>query len=153
MFLSAFAEWRIGGGSSTFPAKARVGQFWALAEGLTFLMNSSVVLRLQSVSPFTSSRFRRRSYSGSAAALEEEAVKATFSSPPRRQTISPVAYTFDLPTAGRRRASPVITQDHLLQAAAGVTPVVHRRHSARPAIGGNQVFPSASSKGGDWRTT
>ena len=45
-------------------------------------MDSRVVLRLLSVFPFT--RACARSYSGSAAALEEEAVKATFSSPPRR---------------------------------------------------------------------
>lgn len=44
-----------------------------------------VVLRLQSVSPFTTCHFRTRRYSGSAAVLKEEATKAAFSSPPHRQ--------------------------------------------------------------------
>ena len=82
-------------------------------------MDSPVVLRLQSVSPFTSRG--TRSYSGSAAALEEEAVQATFSSPPRCRTLSPVAYRYGLPTVGRRRASPVMARDHFLQAAARIT--------------------------------
>ena len=69
------------------------------------------------------------------------------------RTFSPAAYTFGLPTIGRRRASPVTTQDPLLQAAAGGTPVVHHRHSARPMVRGNQDFPGASPKGGGWRTT
>src|SRR5207244_4083033 len=50
--------------------------------------------------------------------------------PPRCRAISPVAYWIDLPTVGRRRASPVMTQDHFLQAAARITPVVHCRQSA-----------------------
>jgi hypothetical protein len=85
MFLSTASKWRIGRGSLVFPAKARAGQFWALAKGLTVLLYLPFVLRLRSVSPFTSGRFQRRSYSGSAATLKEEAVKATFSSPPRRR--------------------------------------------------------------------
>jgi len=81
MFLSLTA----GRLSSVVPARARAGQFWAFAKALTFLMNPSFVLPLQSVSPFTSGRFRRRSYSGSADIPKEEATKAAFSSPPRRQ--------------------------------------------------------------------
>lgn len=153
MFLSTFAEWRIGGGSPAVPAKARAGQFWALTGGLTFLMDSSVVLRLRAVSPFTSGRFRHEATPVLLLPLKKRPLRQRSLHRPRRRTISPVAYTFDLPTAGRRRASPVMTQDHSLQAAAGATPVVRRRHSARPATGGNQDFPSASSRGGDWRTT
>jgi hypothetical protein len=68
-------------------------------------VDSRIVLRLRSVSPFIPTG---RDYSGSAAALEEEAVKATFSSPPRCRTVSPMAYGSVLPTVGRRRASPVM---------------------------------------------
>lgn len=51
-------------------------------------------------------------------------------SPHHRVTraFSPKAYTLGLPTAGRRRASPVMSQDHFLQAAACGTRVVRRRH-------------------------
>lgn len=48
-------------------------------------MDASIVLRLHSVFPFTANRFQRRGYSGSAAILKEEAIKATFSPPPRCQ--------------------------------------------------------------------
>ncbi len=51
-------------------------------------MDSSIVLHLHSVFPFTPDRFRLRGYSGSAVILKEEAVKATFSSP----TASPVPF-------------------------------------------------------------
>ena len=37
------------------------------------------------------------------------------------RTISPVAYTFNLPTVGRRRTSPVMTWDRFLQAATCIT--------------------------------
>ena len=94
-------------------------------------MDSSVVLHLRSVSPFIPVT---RDYSGSAATLKEEATKAAFSSPPPGRTLSPVAYSCDLPTIGRCRASPVMVQDHFLQAAARITPVVHCRQSARPAV-------------------
>jgi hypothetical protein len=86
-------------------------------------MDSSVVLRLQLVSPFTL-RHWAWGYSGSADTLQEEAAKAAFSSTPRGRTFSPVAYRFGLPTVGRRRASPVMVQDHFLQAAARLTQVV-----------------------------
>jgi hypothetical protein len=92
--------------SSGFPARAWTDPDGAFAEELTSLMDSRVVLVLLSVSPFTSRGMR--GYSGSAAALEEEAVQATFSSPPRCRSVSPEAYRCDLPTVGRRRASPVM---------------------------------------------
>jgi hypothetical protein len=38
--------------------------------------------------------------------------------------VSPVAYRRDLPTVGRRRASPVMVQDHFLQAATRITVMV-----------------------------
>ena len=81
LFWGTFLSLAAGRLSSVVPARARAGQFRALAEALTFLMDLSFVLRLQSVSPFTSGRFRRRSYSGSAAIPKEEATKAAFSSP------------------------------------------------------------------------
>jgi hypothetical protein len=96
-------------------------------------MDSLIVLRLQSVFPFASRI--SRSYSGSAAALNEEATKAAFSSPPHCRVVSPVAYRLDLPNVGRRRASPVMTQDHFLQAAARNTPVIHSRQSVLPIVG------------------
>ena len=95
---------------------------------LTFLMDSRAVLLLQSVFPFTRLAVR---YSGSAAALNEEAAKAAFSSPPRRPAVSPEVYRRDLPTVGRCRASPVMVQDHFLQAATRTTMMVRDRHSAR----------------------
>lgn len=113
--------------SSGSPARAWVGQFWALAEGLTVLMDSSsfsIIDRFSLSSAETD-------YSGSAATLEVEAVKATFSTPPHRRTISPEAYSRGLPTVGRRRASPVSTQGHFLQAAACGTLVVRPRHPHR----------------------
>src|SRR5258708_1838028 len=43
--------------------------------------------------------------------------------------------------------------DHFLEAAARVTPIVHFRQSASPAVGREVGTPvSASSKGGEWRT-
>ena len=86
----------------------------------------------------------RRGYSGSADTLEEEVAKAAFSSPPRCRAFSPVAYRLDLPTVGRRRASPVMTQDHFLQAAACITQVVPPStiHSDR---GGNEDWGHSST--------
>jgi hypothetical protein len=151
MFLSTAAEWRIGDGSPVVPAKARAGQFWALTGGLTVLMSWPLVLRLRSVSPFTSGRFQHRSYCGSAATLKEEAVKATFSSPPLRRTISPAAYTFGLPTIGRRRASPVMAQDPF--SPGGNTQHLHGSPplTACAAERGHQASPTLHRKGGDWR--
>jgi hypothetical protein len=138
--------------SSGCPARARAVLEGISAERLTFLMNSSVVLRLQSVSPFTPRRVAW-GYSGSADTLKAEAAKAAFSSPPHCRAFSPVAYRLVLPTVGRRRASPVMTQDHFLQAAARLTRMVHPWQSARTE-GGARIgaLVSASSRGGDWRT-
>lgn len=63
----------------------RVDQFGVAAEGLTFLMDFLVVLRLHRfhLSP------AEASYSGSAATLKEEAIKAMFPSP----TASPSDFT------------------------------------------------------------
>ena len=60
--------------------------------------------------------------------------------------ISPVAYTLDLPTVGRRRASPVMSQNHFLQAAAHITRVVHRRRSVLSAMGGLRASPALHSR-------
>lgn len=97
------------------------GQFWASAEGLAFLMDSFTVLRHQSVSPFIPTD---RDYSGSAAALDEEAAKAAFSSPSRSPPFHQWLMGGIYRTFGRRRASPVTSQDHFLQAAARITPLV-----------------------------
>lgn len=114
-------------------------------------MDPSVVLRLRSVSPFTPRGMR--SYSGSAAALEEEAVQATFSSPPRGLPVSPVAYRFGLPTVGRRRA---LTGHGLGPFSPGGDtrhPHGRLRQSACPEVGREvRTLVSASSRGGDWRT-
>lgn len=67
--------------------------------------------------------------------------------------LSPVAYTLSLPTVGRRRVSPVTTQDRFLQAATRSTPVVRHRPSASTGGGRISGVLDASSKGGDWRTT
>ncbi len=81
-----------------------------------------VVLRLQSVSPFTAHRFRH----AATPVLLLSSKKRRLRQPSLHHrvvgTISPVAYTFDLPTIGRRRTSPVMAQDHFLQAAACITP-------------------------------
>jgi hypothetical protein len=115
MFLSTPSQWHMGD-VPWFPAIARAGQFWAVAKGANFPHGPVVRSSSSAVSPFTSRT--SRSYSGSAAALNEEATKAAFSSPPRRRVVSPVAYRLDLPTVRRRRASPVMHQDRFLQAVA-----------------------------------
>ena len=113
-----------------------------------------VVLRLQSVSAFTTCRFQH--------AATPLLLLPSKRRPSRRRsphpnrivgTISPVAYTFDLPTIGRGRASPVMTQDHFLQAAACIT------LSGSPAITvllperrSSESTPSASCRGGGWHT-
>ena len=62
------------------------------------------------------------------------------SSPLRRvvKTLSPVAYRLDLPTVGRRRTSPVMTQDHFLQAATRST------HSGPPPVTASPAEERAS---------
>jgi hypothetical protein len=126
-----------------------VSHLVAAIEGLTFLMVLRLVLRLQR---FPLSRCKHRYY-GSAVTLNEEAVKATFSSPNR--IVAPfhlglIDATYR--TRGRRRVSSVTTQVHFLQAAACVTVVICVWHSARPFAG--RVGDSrASSRGGDWRIT
>jgi len=94
-------------------------------------MDSRIVLRLQPVSPFTSRL--SRSYSGSAAALNEEATKAVFSSPPHNPPFRLWLMGGTYRTFGRRRASPVTSQNHFLQATARITRVVHVRLSTPPA--------------------
>ena len=113
-------------------------------------MDSSVVLRFRSVFPFI-----RRGRTTPGLLLSSRSRLSRHRSAHRRVAgaISPMAYTLDLPTAGRRRASPVMSQDHFLQAATHIiTRVVHRRRSVLSAMGGCQGIPSASFKGGNWRT-
>ena len=111
--------------SSGFPARARAGHLVAVAEGLTFLMDSQFVLRLRSVSAFT--RPGPSPHQRATPLLLPPSKRRPLrqrSPHPNRivGTISPVAYTLDLPTIGRRRTSPVMTQVHFLQAAACITP-------------------------------
>ncbi len=73
--------------ASVFPARARASHLEASAVAANFPHVVVVVLRLQSVSAFTTYRFQPRRYSASAAVLEEEAAKAAFSSPPHRQNV------------------------------------------------------------------
>ena len=71
-----------------------------------------VVLRLQSVSAFTTCHFQQ----AATPLLLLSSKKRRLRQPSLHHrivgTISPVAYTFDLPTVGRRRTSPVMAQDH-----------------------------------------
>ena len=122
------------------PGKSAGGPIWGFSRGancphgLAGRSPSSVGFPFHRAGP--ASR-----YSGSAAALEEEAAKAAFSSPPRRHALSPAAYRRDLPTIGRRRASPVMVQDHFLQAAARITCMVRGRYPhVRP--GGDSGSPT-----------
>lgn len=96
--------------------------------------------------------------------LKEGAIQATFPSPyefagplarcPSRivGAVSPKAYRLDLPTIGRRRTSPVITQNHCLQARARIT--IGSIDDNRIAADGRRIrsLPSASPRGGGWRT-
>ena len=125
----------------------------ASAVAANFPRVAVVVLRLQPVSTFTmcclqhiatpllllSSRKRRLRRPS----LHHRVVGA----------ISPVAYTFDLPTIGRRRTSPVMTQDHCLQAATCITldgpPAVTAWLPEGRSSGSS---PSASYRGGAWHT-
>ncbi len=112
-----------------------------------------VVLRLQSVSPFTTSRFQD--------ATTPVLLLSSKKRRPRQpslhhrivRTISPVAYTFDLPTIGRRRTSPVMSQDRFPQAATCITPNGSPAITALlPERGSSGSTPSASYRGGDWHT-
>lgn len=63
------------------------------------------------------------------------------------RALSPVAYRRGLPTIGRWRASPVMVQDHFLQAAACITEVVRDRPSARSVPRRGFGSPSALHPG------
>jgi len=119
--------------SSGFPARARAGHLAASSEGLTFLMDSpsffvfngftfhcaySCAATLDLLTP----SMRRR--------LRQSSPRLPHRLPLRLWLIGSVYQTF-----GRSRVSPVMLQDHCLQAAAGITPMVHSRRSARPIVG------------------
>ena len=133
------------------PGKSAGRPWGVLAQGLTSLVISSVVLRLQLVFPFTSP-------CGEATPdllLPLKRRRFRQPSPHRRvaEPFRPWLIGSCLPTVGRRRASPVMTQNHFLQAAAGFTRVVLIRQSASPDLERKFRIPvSASSRGGDWRT-
>lgn len=112
-----------------------------------------VVLRLQSVSTFTACRFQH----AATPLLLLSSKKRRLRQPSLHHrivgTISPRAYTFDLPIVGRRRTSPVMTQDHFLQAATCITlkgsPAIT---ASSPERESSDSTPSASLKGGSWHT-
>jgi hypothetical protein len=113
-----------------------------------------VVLRLQSVSPFTACRFQDAATPVLLLPLKRRPSRQRSPHPNRIvRTISPVAYTFDLPTIGRGRASPVMTQDHFLQAATCITPNGSPAVTALlPERRSSGSTPSASCRGGAWHT-
>ena len=92
-------------------------------------------------------------YSGSAAALDEEAAKAAFSSPPPCPTFSPAAYRRDLPT--QRTVKGFTGHGSGPFSPGGGT---HHRDGSRPTLrtfdpkAGIRVPVNASSRGGVWRT-
>ena len=138
-----------------FPGKSTGGPIWGFSRRANFPHGLAVVLRLRSVSVFTSGRFQRRSYSASAATLKEEAVKATFSSPSAsserfRQRLIRSTYRPSDSVGLHRSCS---TQD--LSSSGGC--MLHPRGSplltASAAERGHWGVPYASSKGGDWRPT
>ena len=113
-----------------------------------------VVLRLHPVSTFTTCRFQYVATPFLLLPLKRRPLRQRSPHPNRIvRTISPVAYTFDLPTIGRGRASPVMTQDHFLQAATCNTPNGSPAVTALlPERRSSESTPSASCRGGGWHT-
>jgi hypothetical protein len=115
----------------------------------------AVVLRLQSVFPFTPPRFQDAATPGLLLPSKRRPLRQRSPHPNRIVgTISPEAYLFDLPTVGRGRASPVMAHDPFLQAATCIT------LSGSPAVAvflprkkSSDSTPSASRRGGVWHTT
>ncbi len=129
----------------------------ASAVAASFPHVAVVVLRLQSVSTFTTRRFQRAATPLLLLSLKKRRPRQP--SLHRRivivpkDTFSPEAYMFDLPTIGRRRTSPVMTQDHFLQAAACITPNGSPAITAwLPERRSSESTPSASRRGGVWHT-
>jgi hypothetical protein len=117
---------------------------------LTFLMDSWAVLLLRSVFPFT-----RPWCATPGLLLPLKRRRLRRPSPHHRvvRAFSPAAYRRGLPTIGRWRASPVMVQDHFLQAATCNTLMVRDRHSARSIPRRGFGSPSAlPPRGGVWRT-
>ena len=112
-----------------------------------------VVLRLQSVSPFTTYRFQHAATPVLLLSLKKRRLRQPSLHRRIVKTFSPEAYTFDLPTIGRRRTSPVMTQDHFLQAATRITPNGSPAITALlPERRSSRSTPSASCRGGVWHT-
>ena len=96
--------------SPGFPARARAGHLAAAAEGLTFLMHSSFILRLRSVSPFTRLGPSPHQRATPVLLLPSKRRPTRQCSPHRiRVTVGfhQRLIRHGLPTVGRRRASPV----------------------------------------------
>jgi hypothetical protein len=129
MFLSVAAV----AVSPGFPARARVDQFWVSARELTFLMDSRIVLRLQRF--FLSLRELREAtpdllLPSMRRRLRQPSPLLRIGDPFHTRLIGSPYRTF-----GRSRASPVMSQDHFLQAAACLTTVIHSGQFALPLVG------------------
>ena len=112
-----------------------------------------VVLRLQPVSTFTTRRFRHAATPLLLLSSKKRRLRQPSLHHRIIKTFSPVAYTFDLPTVGRRRTSPVMTQDHFLQAATCITPNGSPAITALlPERRSSESTLSASCRGGGWHT-
>jgi hypothetical protein len=147
MFLSRLAAFH------RFPGKSSGGPILGFSCEPNFPHVLVVVLRLRSVSPFTTRRFQRAATPALLLPLKRRPLRRRSPHPRFVRTISPVAYTFGLPTIGRGRASPVMTQDHFLQGATCSTfngsPAVTVCLLERRSSGSTS---SASPRGGGWHT-
>jgi hypothetical protein len=139
--------------SPGFPARARAGQFWASAEGLTSPMDSPVVLRLRSVFPFTTRRFPRAATPVLLLPLKRRPLRPRSPHPPRRQN--------DFTSGLFVRLTDHRTREGFTGHSSGPF-FTRRRHATPPwSLAANRIcgqgrtsgVPSASSRGGDWRTT
>lgn len=148
MFLSGLAAFR------RFPGKSSGGPILGFSCGANFPHVLVVVLRLRPVSPFTTRRFQRAATPVLLLPLKRRPSRQRSPHPNRIvRTISPVAYKFDLPTIGRGRASPVMTQDpsspggdvHHPHGSPAITVSLPERRSSG-------TTPSASRRAGGWHT-
>ncbi len=105
--------------SSGCPARARAGQFRALAEGLTSPRQHSRCLHLRQVLPFVS---KLETTPALLQSLKWRRVRPP--SPQRRIVLllSPEAYREDLPPWDGAGSSPVMARYHFLQAPTRITP-------------------------------
>ena len=147
MFLSRLADFH------RFPGKSSGGPILGFSCGTNYPHGLVVVLRLRPVSPFHDAPFPTRRYSGSAATLKEEAVKATFSSP---TASSEQFHRWLIVRLTDRRTGEGFTGHDSGPFSPGGD-VHHPRwfSSNNRIVAGEKVFrmtPDASPKGGGWHT-